>query len=98
MYQVFQGYMASQYLCTTVIYYLFTIPFIHYKIIIYKQCLYQGIISDKYVLLLRKMHNFAVVALNQESINIFFGKIQEGLTQSLKLFGVLTIFNEKYAI
>ena len=45
------------------------------------------------IFLLRQVNNFSIAAPTQAIANLLFDKIQIGLNQSLKLSGILTIFN-----
>jgi len=59
----------------------------------HEPCIYKGTIKGHEIFLLRQIDDFTVSAPSESIANLVCSKIQEGLTQPLKLLGILIMFN-----
>ena len=72
---------------------ILTGPSLNFTSASHEPCLYKGTIDGQPIFLLRQVDDFAVSAPSESVANLVFSKIQAGLTQPLKLLGLLAMFN-----
>ena len=71
---------------------ILTGPALNFACDTHEPFLYHGKLSV-HIYTLRQVNDFTVVAPNVELVNKLFTVIKKGLTQPLKLIGIITIYN-----